>query len=122
MEEDRYVRAAREQRGVEGGGWKPSVAVFLGMALLFLLLILVIVLGVTTGMGFVFAIPLLLIAIIIPFLIFTGALNPRAIRGLCPYCGARVRTRSHLAEFSCPKCGKQIEVKEGQLQAKPPSG
>ena len=79
--------------------------------LVVLLALATIALGVTTGIGFVFAIPLVLLAVVVAVLLFRGK-APRALT-VCPNCNARVNAPSHIAEFDCPACGSRLEVGAG---------
>lgn len=110
MEEDRYVKERREATGTNEGGWSPGVGQLLGLALSVILLVASIVLGVTTGLGIVFAVPVGVVAVALAFLVLRGGSSPDARSVACPYCGARVRAASHIAEVGCPSCGKQVEV------------
>jgi len=108
MEEDRFTR---EKRAEAGAGWSPGLGQILGIVLCVLLLLAVIILGVTTGIGFVFAIPLVLLVVVVGVLLFRGG-TPRTAT-VCPNCNARVNPPSHIAEFNCPACGTRLEVGEG---------
>ncbi|HEX8556799.1 MAG TPA: hypothetical protein VF668_01785 [Pyrinomonadaceae bacterium] len=112
MEEDRFTRDKRaEGRAAGGAGWSPGVGQIVGLALCVILALATIILGVTTGIGFVFAIPLLLLAVVVAVVLFRG----RAARTetVCPNCNARVDVPSHIAEFNCPSCGGRLEVGPG---------
>lgn len=115
MEEDRFTRNRREAGAPEPSGWKPGGLQLLGLALSFLLLIAALVLGLTSGVGFIVTVPLVLIALIIPVMMFMGAGRPRRIAGACPFCGAMVTTQAHIAELDCPSCTKRIEWREGKF-------
>ena len=80
MEEDRFVKAKRaEGRGGDDAGWSPGLGQILGVVLCVILLLAVIILGVTTGIGFVFAIPLLLLVVVVGVLLFRSR-APRTAR------------------------------------------
>lgn len=111
MEEDRFTRQKRDEAGAGGGGWSPGMGQILGIVLCVILLLAVIILGVTTGIGFVFAIPLVLLVVVVGILLFRGN-APRA-ETVCPGCNARVNVPSHIAEFNCPACGGRLEVGAG---------
>lgn len=83
----------------------------LGIVLCVLLLLAVLILGVTTGIGFVFAIPLVLLVVVVGILLFRGR-TPSAAT-VCPNCNARVNAPAHIAEFDCPACGTRLEVGAG---------
>ena len=111
MEEDRFTRQKRAEAGAGGAGWSPGMGQILGIVLCVILLLVTIILGVTTGIGFVFAIPLVLLVVIVGILLFRGR-APRAAT-VCPNCNARVNAPEHIAEFNCPACGSRLEVGAG---------
>ena len=91
----------------------------LGLALSAIIIIGVIVLGVTTGIGLVLAVPLFLVALTIPLLVFRGRSAANRVQSTCPYCGSAIKTPDHIAELSCPACGNKIEIRDRKLlQAK----
>ncbi len=111
MQEERFTREKRAAAGVGGAGWSPGMGQILGVVLCVILLLAVIILGITTGIGFVFAIPLVLLVVVAVILLFRGK-TPRAPT-VCPNCNARVNAPSHIAEFDCPACGTRLEVGTG---------
>lgn len=111
MEEDRFTKQKRAEGRADDVGWSPGFGQILGVVLCVILLLAVIILGVTTGIGFVFAIPLLLLVVVVAILLFRGR-TPRAPT-VCPNCNARVNAPSHIAEFDCPSCGTRLEVGTG---------
>jgi DNA-directed RNA polymerase subunit RPC12/RpoP len=111
MEEDRFTREKRAEAGAGGAGWSPGLGQILGLVLCVILLLAVIILGLTTGIGFVFAVPLVLLVVVVGILLFRGQ-TPRA-ETVCPNCNARVKAPSHIAEFDCPACGTRLEVGAG---------
>ncbi len=111
MEEDRFTRQKRAEGRADDAGWSPGVGQILGVVLCVILLLAVIILGVTTGIGFVFAIPLVLLVVVAAILFFRGR-TPRA-QTVCPNCNARVNVPEHIAEFDCPSCRTRLEVGTG---------
>ena len=111
MEEDRFTREKRAEAGAGGAGWSPGMGQILGLVLCVILLVAAIVLGVTTGLGFLFAVPLVLLVLVAGILLFRGS-TPR-VETVCPNCNARVNAPSHIAEFNCPACGTRLEVGAG---------
>ena len=112
MEEDRFTKERRaEGSAAADAGWSPGVGQIVGIVLCVILLLAVIILGVTTGIGFVFAIPLVLLAAVVAVVLFRG--KPRRAQTVCPNCNARVNAPTHIAEFDCPSCGTRLEVGEG---------
>ena len=111
MEEDRFTREKRAEAGAGGAGWSPGMGQILGIVLCVILLLAAIILGVTTGIGFVLAIPLVLLVVVVGILLFRGK-APRA-ETVCPSCNARVNAPEHIAEFDCPACGTRLEVGAG---------
>lgn len=112
MEEDRFAREKRAAGGAgTDAGWSPGVGQIVGVVLCVILLLAVIILGVTTGIGFVFAIPLVLLAAVVAVVLFRG--KPRRAETVCPNCNGRVNAPSHIAEFDCPACGTRLEVGAG---------
>ena len=111
MQEDRFTREKRAEGRADDVGWSPGMGQILGLVLLVLLVLAVIILGLTTGIGFVFAIPLVLLAVVVAILLFRGR-TPRAPT-VCPNCNARVNVPAHIAEFDCPSCSTRLEVGEG---------
>ena len=112
MEEDRFVREKRAAgRAAEDVGWSPGVGQIVGLVLCAILILAVIILGVTTGIGFVFAIPLVLLAAVVALVLFRS--KPRRAETVCPNCNARVAAPSHIAEFDCPACRTRLEVGAG---------
>jgi hypothetical protein len=111
MEEDRFTVRKRAEAGAGGAGWSPGVGQILGIVLCVILLLAVLILGLTTGIGFVMAIPLVLLVVVVGVLLFGGG-APRA-ETVCPNCNARVGAPEHIAEFDCPACGTRLEVGAG---------
>src|SRR5215218_4254166 len=99
MQEERFTREARAA-GRGDVGWSPGMGQLLGVVLCVILMLAVIILGVTTGIGFVFAVPLVLLVLVVGVLLFRGK-TPRAAT-VCPNCNARVNAPAHIAEFNCP--------------------
>ena len=116
MEEDRFAKEKRAAVGrgaaaASDAGWSPGVGQIVGAVLAVLLLLATIILGVTTGIGFVFAIPLVLFAVVVVVVLFRG--KAKRVATVCPVCNARVDAPSHIAEFNCPSCGGRLEVGAG---------
>ncbi len=111
MEEDRFTKQKRAEGRADDVGWSPGVGQIVGVVLGALLMLAAIILGVTTGIGFVFAIPLVLLVLVVAFVLFRG--KPRRAATVCPNCNARVNTPSHIAEFDCPSCSTRLEVGAG---------
>jgi DNA-directed RNA polymerase subunit RPC12/RpoP len=112
MEEDRFTKAKRaEGRAGDDAGWSPGVGQIVGLVLCAILLLATIILGVTTGIGFVFAIPLVLLVVVVFVVLFRG--KPERAATVCPNCNARVNAPAHIAEFNCPACGSRLEVGAG---------
>src|ERR1044072_9507732 len=110
MQEERFTRAARAAGRIDTG-WSPGMGQILGVVLCVILLLSAIILGVTTGIGFVFAVPLVLLVVVVGVLLFRGK-TPRVLT-VCPNCNARVNAPEHIAELSCPACGTRLEVGGG---------
>ena len=110
MQEERFTREARAA-GRADAGWSPGVGQILGVVLGVLLLLATIILGVTTGIGFVFAIPLVLLVVVVGVLLFRGRTARAAT--VCPNCNARVNAPEHIAEFNCPACATRLSVGAG---------
>lgn len=110
MQEERFTREARAAGRIDAG-WSPGLGQLLGIALCVLLMLAVIILGVTTGIGFVFAVPLVLVVVVAGILLLRGS-TPRA-ETVCPNCNARVQAPAHIAEFNCPACATRLEVGAG---------
>ncbi len=111
MQEDRFTRQKRAEGRADSAGWSPGLGQILGIVLCVILLLAVIILGVTTGIGFVFAVPLVLLVIVVGILLLRGR-TPK-VETVCPNCNARVNAPSHIAEFNCPACGTRLEVGAG---------
>jgi DNA-directed RNA polymerase subunit RPC12/RpoP len=112
MKEDRFTKEKRAAGSAAPDvGWSPGVGQIVGLVLCAILILAVIILGVTTGIGFVFAIPLVLLALVVAVVLFRG--KPRRVETVCPNCNARVGAPSHIAEFDCPSCGIRLEVGAG---------
>ena len=111
MQEERFTREKRAAAGAGGAGWSPGMGQILGVVLCAILLLAAIILGVTTGIGFVLAIPLVLLVVVVGILLFRGG-TPRAVT-VCPNCNARVNAPAHIAEFNCPACKTRLEVGAG---------
>ncbi len=111
MQEDRFTKVKRAEGRQDEGGWSPGGGLILGIVLCVILVLAVVVLGVTTGIGFVFAIPLILLVIVAALLLFRGKTSRAAT--VCPNCNARVGVPAHIAEFDCPSCGSRLEVGAG---------
>lgn len=113
MEEDRHIREKRAERTPDRSLWAPSMGSLIGIFLAVLFVVLAIVLGVTTGIGLLFAVPLVLVALIIVLLTFRGKIRNAAAP--CPHCGERINFPSHMAEFNCPTCKGRIIIRDRKL-------
>ncbi len=111
MEEDRFTREKRAEGRADDVGWSPGVGQIVGVVLCAILALAVVILGLTTGIGFVFAIPLVLLVLVVAIVLFRG--KPRRVETVCPNCNARVNAPAHIAEFNCPACGSRLEVGAG---------
>jgi predicted amidophosphoribosyltransferase len=65
------------------------------------------------GPAMVLGIPLIIAGIAAPFLGPFLAIN--AIRGNCPWCGAKITSVGPLDAFFCHACSKRIEVRNREL-------
>ncbi len=108
MQEDRFIRAKRAEGRQGEGGWRPGLGPLVGVVLAGVLLLAAVILGVTTGIGFLFAVPVGVVALVVALLMFRG--KPARTETLCPNCNARVPVPGHIAEFDCPNCGGRLEV------------
>lgn len=115
MREDKHTAAKKAEVGVDADGWKPGIGQLLALALCLVLIIAAVVLGVTTGIGFLFAVPLVALVVIIALVLFRGRKAPRQLAGPCPFCGAPVTAAEHIAELDCPACLRRIEIRDGGI-------
>lgn len=107
MEEEDFVKAKRAEGQDLGRGWSPGAGQLLVLAVSALLIIAAIVVGLIGGL--VFAIPLAVLALMIPVITMRGGRGAAQQRRACPHCGATVEAPEHIAETDCPRCKRQIE-------------
>ena len=108
MQEDRFIRAKREEGRIGEGGWRPGLGPLVVVVLGVVFVLGAIVLGVTTGIGFLFAVPVGVVLLAAGLVMFRGKVA--RVATVCPECNARVPVPEHIVEFNCPNCGSRLEV------------
>jgi DNA-directed RNA polymerase subunit RPC12/RpoP len=66
-----------------------------------------------TGIGAIIGVPMMLGALVLPFLM--PALGLAAIKSPCPYCRTTVRARSTDPGVTCPGCKKRVVIRDKQF-------
>ena len=66
-----------------------------------------------TGLGVVLGVPLIVAGVCAPIIGSLIGLN--ALRGKCPWCGAKVSGVGLFDRFSCPACGKRIAMRKREM-------
>ena len=113
MKDEIFTKAKKSRIRGPGG-----VGCFLGAALSTVFILGGIGLGLmtvwgesTVNVGIIFIIPLILIALVIPFVMAGRYLSSNEIGGPCPYCGAPLKATDSIVELVCPSCGNEVLLK-----------
>jgi len=113
MKDEIFTKAKRAR--VRGPG---GIGCFLTAALSTILILGVFGLGLmamwgnsTVSIGIIFGIPLILIALVIPFIMAGRYLSSNEIDGPCPYCGAPLKTTDSIVTLVCPSCQNEVLIK-----------
>jgi hypothetical protein len=113
MKDERFTKARRARTRGPGG-----IGCFFSAALSMILIFGVIGLSLiavgdssTVSVGIILGVPLILIALVIPFVMAGRYLSSNEINGPCPYCGAALKTTDSIAALVCPSCQKEVLIK-----------
>ena len=92
-----------------------SFAIAIGLFLFIAGLIISLTLGQGTSIGLIFGIPLLVAGLILPLIMMRGQFKQVEVNGVCPYCGAAIRTSDATIRLECPACNRLIIVRDLKL-------
>ena len=68
-----------------------------------------------TGLGAFAGVPLIILGILAPLI--GPILGFNEIKGNCPWCGTKINSiLNHSQDFPCPNCGKEIAIRDKELQ------
>ena len=92
-----------------------SFSIALGLVLFLAGLVISLTFGQSATIGLIFGIPLLLAGLILPVFMMRDLFQRNEVDGVCPYCGAPIKTSDATLRLNCPSCKRLIEVKESAL-------
>jgi hypothetical protein len=92
-----------------------SFSIAIGLALFIAGLIISLTLGQGTTIGLIFGIPLLIAGLVLPLFMMRDLFHHNEVNGVCPYCGAPIKTSDATIRLNCPSCRRVIEVRETAL-------
>jgi len=92
-----------------------SFSITLGLVLFLAGLAISLTFGQSATIGLIFGIPLLLAGLFLPVFMVRDLFHRNEVAGVCPYCGAPIKTSDATIRLNCPACKRVIEVKEESL-------
>jgi len=92
-----------------------SFSITLGLILFLAGLVISLTFGQSATIGLIFGIPLLLAGLVLPVFMMRDLFQRNEVDGVCPYCGAPIKTSDATIRLNCPACKRLIEVKESSL-------
>jgi hypothetical protein len=92
-----------------------SFSIAIGLVLFITGLIISLTLGQGTTIGLIFGIPLLIAGLVLPVFMMRDLFHHNEVNGVCPYCGAPIKTSDATIRLNCPSCRRVIEVRETAL-------
>ena len=93
-----------------------SFSVGVGLVLFIAGLVISLTLGQGASIGLIFGIPLLIAGLVLPVIMMRDLFQHNVVDGVCPYCGAPIKTSDATIRLNCPACKRLIEVRETTLQ------
>ena len=92
-----------------------SFAVGVGLVLFIAGLVISLTLGQGATIGLIFGIPLLIAGLVLPVIMMRDLFHHNEVNGVCPFCGAPIKTSDATIRLNCPSCKRLIEVRETTL-------
>lgn len=92
-----------------------SFSIAVGLVLFIAGLVISLTFGQSATIGLIFGIPLLIAGLVLPLIMMRDLFHKTEISGVCPYCGAPIKTSDATIRLNCPSCKRLIEVKEMTL-------
>lgn len=92
-----------------------SFAIAIGLILFIAGLVISLTLGEGTSIGLIFGIPLLIAGIVLPLVMMRDLFSLNEVKGVCPYCGASIKTSDATIRLRCPACHKEVAIRDKQL-------
>ena len=93
-----------------------SFSIAIGLVLFIAGLVISLTLGQGATVGLIFGIPLLIAGLVLPVFMMRDLFHPNEVDGVCPFCGAPIKTSDATIRLNCPSCKRLIEVRETSLQ------
>jgi len=93
-----------------------SFSIAIGLVLFIAGLVISLTLGQGTTIGLIFGIPLLIAGLVLPVFMMRDLFHHNEIDGVCPFCGAPIKTSDATIRLNCPSCKRVIEVRDTTLQ------
>ena len=93
-----------------------SFSIAIGLVLFIAGLVISLTLGQGATIGLIFGIPLLIAGLVLPLIMMRDLFHHNEVNGVCPYCGAPIKTSDATIRLNCPACKRVIDVKETTLQ------
>ena len=93
-----------------------SFSIAIGLVLFIAGLVISLTLGQGATIGLIFGVPLLIAGLVLPLFMMRDLFHHNEINGVCPFCGAPIRTSDATIRLNCPSCRRVIEVRETTLQ------
>lgn len=93
-----------------------SFSIAIGLVLFIAGLVISLTFGQSATIGLIFGIPLLIAGLVLPIFMMRDLFQRNEINGVCPYCGAPIKTSDATIRLNCPSCKRLIEVRETTLQ------
>ena len=92
-----------------------SFSIAIGLVLFIAGLVISLTLGQGATIGLIFGIPLLIAGLVLPVFMMRDLFHHNEVNGVCPYCGAPIKTSDATIRLNCPSCRRVIEVRETAL-------
>jgi hypothetical protein len=93
-----------------------SFSIAIGLVLFIAGLVISLTLGQGATLGLIFGIPLLIAGLVLPVFMMRDLFHHNEVDGVCPFCGAPIKTSDATIRLNCPSCKRLIEVRETSLQ------
>ena len=92
-----------------------SFSIAIGLILFIAGLVISLTFGQSATIGLIFGIPLLIAGLVLPVFMMRDLFQHNEVNGVCPFCGAPIKTSDATIRLNCPSCKRLIEVKELSL-------
>jgi len=115
MDDNKSPETAKAGRSFDSA-YGFSFAIALGLILFIAGLVITLTLGEGTSLGLIFGIPLLIAGLVLPLVMLRGGLKHNVISGVCPFCGAAIKTSDATIRLNCPTCTRKIVVRDSHFE------